>query len=610
VRLRPPTDIIKYDSLNPFVKAFERMQKIRKIQPSILDIIKIATLTYCVFSYLLLAAGALGLISPLTITILTLLTAATGIFLKKKWRPTPSKEISKKWLLWSVYGLAFVLYAHVLLYPVFVRDDLIYHLLVPKRLLQSGALRLDYNNLASSFPMLFEYPLVLPLMFKSWWSPFSVNLVVVFGIAISCMAMAIRHFRVSVFSAALLGLAVIATPVVYDLSQSAYVELFLALLVLLAVDEWLEYQQHGGGIHHIYLACLFLGLSAGAKYLGLIYGAVAITYFYFQVEQRRTAYIGAVIFVLAASPWYLKNFIFTGNPVFPFAPWLFPNEHLSIRRSIYFEALYADYGLGSGWLNHLLVPFYLLAGMDKNFEPGIGGFDGRLSLLLGFVVMSFSRQDRRTHLACLFFLAFGSIWILGSQQARFLVAAVVPAVVVGFGRLSEKFPSKKIATTLAAVAFIHGIGIIIWQTSLDGRSDFVSGKLTEEEFFEMKCAIPCNFAKKINTVLNPKSSKILAIGEFGKNYYYDAQVVTKTYFETEMIEAAFEKRQFNPDIWETYLNKEGITHLQLKVNTFTNLYAQDETVDAKEFIAYLKKTTRLTLKQGDTVLLTRLNLRN
>jgi hypothetical protein len=115
----------------------------------------------------------------------------------------------------------------------------------------------------------------------------------------------------------------LGSPLAVYLGSAGYVEPLLALgatAALLCVERW----RGSGAAGWLMLAGLFAGSAAATKYLGVFaLGYVAIDVLV--AARRRPWQLAsfAAVALLAAAPTYLRIWVLTGNPLFPFYPGLF-----------------------------------------------------------------------------------------------------------------------------------------------------------------------------------------------------------------------------------------------------------------------------------------------
>src|SRR3989339_229984 len=126
---------------------------------------------------------------------------------------------------------------------------------------------------------------------------------------------------------------------------------------------------------YVILAGIFSGLALGIKYISGM-SIIAIIILLMLGKRWKQALKYALVCGLLFLPWGLKNFFFTGDPVYPFFQKLFfsafgAGEQGEIVRNYF--ALFNQYALQSGYLESLLkFPFQVLMNEATRFA---GGFD-------------------------------------------------------------------------------------------------------------------------------------------------------------------------------------------------------------------------------------------
>ncbi|HEY7111770.1 MAG TPA: glycosyltransferase family 39 protein [Thermoanaerobaculia bacterium] len=245
----------------------------------------------------------------------------------------------------------------------------------------------------------------------------------------------------------------IGSPLVLLLARSGLVEpaasgfLTASLLAM-------EGARVSGGLAWLAVSGALAGWAAGTKYTGL-YFAAALFAVALIVGRPGARARGAVLFALgalaAAGPWYLRNLILAGNPVWPFLGKIFgyrfwgPADVASATWSLSHEG-------GSHRLAALLTLPWRLAVFRL---PGsLGLFPGLFALFpVGVVWGLRSRSLRWVTLVSLGFLLF---WFATTQQIRFLVPGL-PAIALltagAVSRFADRFlPMRRPAATAALTA--------------------------------------------------------------------------------------------------------------------------------------------------------------
>jgi hypothetical protein len=139
--------------------------------------------------------------------------------------------------------------------------------------------------------------------------------------------------------------------------------------------------------------------------------------------------IFSLIAGLIACPWYLKNWLFTGNPVYPF---VFGGQLWDDYRAAAYSTAGSGIGFDPGAL--LLLPIQLTLGYkDANYIDGRSGplFLAFLPLILLYGLFSYRRKPAAMNAIFIFVLAqylfwmLGVIWSSGLWQSRLLLPAFV-----------------------------------------------------------------------------------------------------------------------------------------------------------------------------------------
>jgi 4-amino-4-deoxy-L-arabinose transferase-like glycosyltransferase len=145
-----------------------------------------------------------------------------------------------------------------------------------------------------------------------------VQFLMMWVVAIALYAWGQRAFRreVGLWS----GVLWLSNPLVLWLGASAYIDLGLTMFVVLAAYSFFNWYQSRSA-SWLVLSALFFGFAAGSKYLALFPLAVfGLFLLYWAAKERRFREVIAFTIIVAAvaSPWYIRNLYYTGNPVWPY----------------------------------------------------------------------------------------------------------------------------------------------------------------------------------------------------------------------------------------------------------------------------------------------------
>jgi hypothetical protein len=316
-------------------------------------------------------------------------------------------------------------------------DAIAYHLLGPKVWLREGVVRPVPDSCHTAFPPIGEVMYAALLGLGGRLAPgfsavltFTMFLLIVGSLSIRA-GLDQRH--------AWWVVTLVATmPTVYSGGHSSFVDVLYAGFVLAAVRIGWDAQR----TRDYAIFGLFCGLAMGTKYTGLIAVVLlALVIAYRTLSDRRLAYPSAFgslgIALLAASlvsaPFYVRNWIMLGFPIYPPPPILsniFHVKYLSPEAISRFHAyiLQRGAGLGRGPGAFLLLPFNLTY-HTSNFH-GAGGI-GLVPLALGPLgLIACRRHDFAKMLTIVGFL-FTVAWFITQQESRFLIHAYVIAAILG-----------------------------------------------------------------------------------------------------------------------------------------------------------------------------------
>jgi len=227
----------------------------------------------------------------------------------------------------------------------------------------------------------------------------------------------------------------------------------------------LHWAEKGFRLRYLLLAGLCCGLAAGTKYNGLI-SIFVLTLFVPIIFQRSTgkdrqsngrALLYGLVFAVATfvafSPWLIRNYVWTGNPIYPLHNSLFQKDQkptVADSQSTAGEApntLQQLTGEGSGafpsrkilyhetWWQALLLPVrFFIEGQDDN--PRF--FDGKLTpflLVLSILAFMFRPSSPQEGLEKKILLSFALLYFFLTffQEAlriRYIVPIVPPLVIL------------------------------------------------------------------------------------------------------------------------------------------------------------------------------------
>ncbi len=205
--------------------------------------------------------------------------------------------------------------------------------------------------------------------------------------------------------------------------------IFYEFAAFYALCRWLELEDgdDGGGQDHrwLFLCALLCGLAMGVKYtsfaLPLSLGLIVL----WRVRGRGLKLVAlfGVTALLIASPWYLRNLAFTGNPFYPF---FFGGAHWDEFRAWFYSRAGTGLAYTAPW--RLLIATWEMTILGAEGREVYGATIGPVLLMLtpmlALVWKKLPGQDRpllkRILLVCVVQYLF---WLLAVAQSALLIQA-------------------------------------------------------------------------------------------------------------------------------------------------------------------------------------------
>lgn len=434
-----------------------------------------------IFSITTLGLGMAGFLYPWLFWILGL---ALGVILRNQLLGLGQAVIE----LWTSFSLPrlFAIYLAVSLFvsllaaltPSTSFDALLYHLEGPKLYLEEHRI-FAFDSFPLYFPSLVEMLFLLAMGLKGEIAAQVIHFLYGLFLAFALYLFSRRHLSKgnAWWSVALVW----SMPLVPLIMGWAYVDLALALyefLALWALTRWMESQD----TRFLILAGANAGWAMGVKYTAFVAPlALGLILIYHGRRHLGSSLptigraLGTLAFVvgLVAAPWYLRNLLLVGNPVYPF---VFEGKFWDEWLAGWYEQ--PGSGLGLDTVGLLALPLTTTLGIrDTSF------YDGRIGplwlafipILIGVRFLPFWGEDgnkkRIANYLLFVFLVHFVFWTLGVMrtqslfQSRLLLPALVflsPALAYSVelvGRVATRsFSLQRFLT--AVVALVLSLGLL------------------------------------------------------------------------------------------------------------------------------------------------------
>ncbi|HEU5014466.1 MAG TPA: hypothetical protein VFT66_18220 [Roseiflexaceae bacterium] len=284
-----------------------------------------------------LLLGMLGLLYTWLFAALLLPCALGGLWLLAH---SGVVRAARDWLAWNQAGwfrvLAYLLIllsagsvlwiwlTHALM-PPHEWDEVAYHLTLARLYVEAHRIVYVPFIVHSNWPMNSEMLFSIALLFGSDLAPHLLMLSTALLAAWGLLIAGRRWFddRVGIVAAGMF----LAVPLVKRLAGTGLIDVALGMYVLAALvafEHWRTSQQRAW----LLLCGALCGFAAGSKIMGgafpLLFGLLALAVALWQRPRSIRAALGCgVLFgmagLLMVGPWYLRSWLFTGNPIYPFA---------------------------------------------------------------------------------------------------------------------------------------------------------------------------------------------------------------------------------------------------------------------------------------------------
>lgn len=477
--------------------------------------------------------------------------------------------------------------------PPVSRDALVHHLAVPKLWLKHGGIYEIPDLVFSYYPMGLDILYMIPLYFGNDILPKFIHFA--FALGTAWLIFTYLTKRLGGFYAILGGLLFLSTPVIVKLSITVYVDLgllFFSTAGLMYTLKWHEDSHHP---KHLVMAALCIGMALSTKYNGLIVLlllTLLVIFIAFRgiAEGKHTpsrAVLTSVLFIVIAGlvylPWGIKNFIWTGNPVFPlFDNWFNASDPYTLqsvppvilRKLMYNET----------WLETMLVPLRVFfQGQDDSHQY----FDGKLNpalLILPIFAFVMTIRDKNTHrynvengIMLIFSILFVLIVFFQTNMRIRYIAPAIPWLVIlsMFGlkniflHLGKLFDGKarRVAGGIALITVLLMLGgnmtYIIKQFQIVAPFQYLSGSISRNHYIEK--FRPEYAAIRYANDLLPSEAKILSLFIGNRGYYSDKEML----FDINLFHTIVQKSDSSEEL-QAHLVNLGLTHLLIRLDMFDN----------------------------------------
>jgi 4-amino-4-deoxy-L-arabinose transferase-like glycosyltransferase len=469
-------------------------------------------------------------------------------------------------------------------------DSLVYHLAMPKVYVRDASIHpvpwLTHSNFPFTLEMLYTVGLLagdqsLAKLFHfgcGWLAALAV-----FGFARRWWGSLAGWVGAAIFAAA---------PLAAWQMMTAYIELGLALYAFLALAalgrarrepaEGLPYSPVDAG--WLWVAALMCGWALGVKMLGgaaLIFALVALLWGLRTAPERARAVGRIALFALIAaaiaSPWYIKSYLWTGNPVYPFFYEVFDGKFWTSERARDYTAAQKAFGMGSGPLSFLLLPwnltmqprwFFDLPGSLREFNVYITVFGPAFLALLPTLILT-GRVGPGGRLALWFALVFAVIWFSLTQNGRYLVP-ILPGLSACAGAAAARLLQRRwlLSSAAALVLGLSFVSGLVPAYMLAAPAARVALGMESQTDYLMRASPTYRLFHEVQQA-TPPSARIMLFGDEPRTFYLNRDCLLGDHAEIFSREDVASAPAF-----VAALERMGVTHLLLGPSVLQDMHSQ------------------------------------
>ena len=512
--------------------------------------------------------------------------------------------------LLAVIVISVVILAYV---PPVSRDALIHHLALPKLYLNHGGIYEIPAFQFSYYPMNLDLLYMIPLYFGNDIIPKYIHFV--FALLTALFIFRYLRWRLNDVYALLGVVLFLSLPIIIKLSITVYVDLGLIFFSTAALFYLFKWMNHNFKLKHLLVSAVWCGLCLGTKYNGLIVFFLLMIFVILifvkssedTVNKQSRAIGFGVTFMLVAvivfSPWAIKNYIWTRNPVYPlYDSWIngkkaeavdpeavktaeerFGNSiadakpsnsgwgHFAVRKIVFKET----------WWEIVLIPVRIFfQGRDDNPKY----FDGKLNPLLFFLpifaFLSIKKDSPKVRLEKMILISFSILFISYAfvqtdMRIRYISPAIPPLVALSMFGLNDVICVLRNrlagnARKIGLSGVVLGVSILLCLNALYifhqfryiSPLSFISGRIGRDAYIEQYR--PEYAAIQFANREVPDNGIILGVFLGNRSYYSNRPIIFN--FGNFLLDTF--QQNFSVEKVMENLGDAGVTHLIVRYKLF------------------------------------------
>jgi hypothetical protein len=522
-----------------------------------------------------LALAAAGALRPLPLALAgALALAAGGRELRAALRAVDWRGARLPWPLLAVCGLLLAAEVATMLAPAVGGDQIKYQLAYPRLYAARGALVPTPWSFWGQMQFLpnFLFAVAFALRGDVLARLLNGTMGVLAALALGGVAR-----RLSPHAGAVAGTLFFTLPITWSLMTRAGSDLAVVLYAALAVGALLDWRV-GGRNEDLRRAGLAAGLAGGSKVMGLLVAPLlAIAMLALLVRRAtpwRCAARAAASFVLlvlaAAGPYYARNVVDTGNPVYPFAYGIFGGRHWSRAASEYLGDYYEQYrttyatrreGAPNAGLALLRFPWDLTMHPDSFEDVARQALDiGPFALAFAPALLLVRRRRGAALAAAEVGLAYAAIVATVTWAHPRYVVPGVAVFLVATVPAARALLGRRPFTAVVAVTIAGNLALVTRQLrpTWPDQVRVAIGQLTPEQFLR-RHSPRFAFWERANALV-PASGLVLVLEKVPSPYYIERPFILGSYLEQGLLDY---RKVASPEALALAARGLGVTHVAI-----------------------------------------------
>ena len=512
--------------------------------------------------------------------------------------------------------------------PPVSRDALTHHLAVPKLWVEAGGIHERPDIAFSYYPQLLDILYMAPVALGHDIAAKYLHFL--FALLTALIIFLFVRRRTGASWAALAGLMFLTLPLIVKLSVTVYVDLGLVFFTTAALFSGIIWLEDTSRWRWLLIAAVCSGLALGTKYNALVSFLVLsllLPFFYLNrrkdqhAEQLNAVKYGAlfvIVSMLVFSPWLIRNYSLTGNPLYPLAQGIFATDTSGGVSSLdardaetHVRAVLGERSAGEPKpLGPLLtrrvvyeesLPYTLMIPLRVFFEGEDDNpkyFDGRLNpllLLLPLMLLVIARKTAYRYREQAVFAAYSVlivllVFLLTDMRVRWIATIVPPLVVLAtyslaaiYELLSKRFGPGAVANVvvglLVAAYFVPNLA---YAHALFQKIDplpYVTGRIDYATYVSQhRSEYP---AIALANEVVPAGRKVLGLYLGNRRYYFTADAIT-----VNKVFTSIAQQSPSGDAIADRLLELGYSHIVVHTGLFREWLTSTDTATAERVNAF------------------------